>query len=111
MLQAPPYEEKWLAAGLIKEENIHGIVYKRVVEYDLNYKHGNIELSELQSAIDQWRDSGENHPLTPDFSKRLVFFDTETTGLKGAGTLIFLLGFIEQIERRFQINPIRTSRT
>ena len=33
--------------------------------------------------------------------KRLVFFDTETTGLKGAGTLIFLLGFIEQKENMF----------
>ena len=45
-----------------------------------------------------WKNSGEIHPLAPDFSKANVFFDTETTGLKGAGTLIFLIGFIEQME-------------
>lgn len=99
----PSYEDEWLAAGLIKEENIHGLVYKRVVEYDHTYKHGNIPLSNLQSTIKKWRDSGEIHPLAPDLSKKLVFFDTETTGLKGAGTLIFLLGFVEQTEKTFTL--------
>ena len=75
----------------------------------LTYKHGDIKLSRLSQTIEEWRESGEDHPLTPDFTKRLVFFDTETTGLKGAGTLIFLLGFIEQIEDNIQVNTIRTS--
>ena len=47
--------------------------------------------------------SGETHPLSPDFSKPLLFFDTETTGLKGAGTLIFLMGFIEQTGTSFKL--------
>ena len=98
--------KQWLDAGLTKEENKHGIVYKRIVEYDTDYQHGNIVLSGLKSTIDEWRKSGEEHPLSPDFSKPLVFFDTETTGLKGAGTLIFLMGFIEQTAYFFQTDTI-----
>lgn len=101
--QPPNYEAKWLAAGLTKETNKHGIVYKRVVEYDQTYKHGNTHLSGLKSAMNEWQISGETHPLAPDFTKKLVFFDTETTGLKGAGTLIFLLGFIEQTQKSFKL--------
>ncbi|MCZ2258370.1 ribonuclease H-like domain-containing protein [Sporosarcina sp. G11-34] len=100
---APAYEKDWLAAGLTKEKNIHGIVYKKTNIYDGNYKHGNVVLAKLNSAMDKWRTSGEDHPLSPDFSKQLVFFDTETTGLKGAGTLIFLLGFIEQVGTTFKL--------
>lgn len=100
---APAYEKVWLAAGLEKEENIHGIVYKRTVIYDENYIHGNVALSGLHAAIEKWSVSGEDHPLSPDFSHSLVFFDTETTGLKGAGTLIFLLGLIEQVGTTFKL--------
>lgn len=100
---SPPYEAQWLAAGLMKEENQYGVVYKKVVKYGRDYTHGDIELAGLQSAIAEWQNSGEVHPLAPDASKRIVFFDTETTGLKGAGTLIFLLGFIEQIGESFQL--------
>lgn len=99
----PAYEQQWLDAGLTKEKNKHGIVYKRIVEYSTDYQHGNIVLSGLKSTIDEWRKSGEEHPLSPDFSKPLVFFDTETTGLKGAGTLIFLMGFIEQTASSFKL--------
>lgn len=99
----PSYEANWLAAGLTKEENQYGVVYKKVVKYGVEYKHGDIKLAKLREAIEEWENSGESHPLKPDFSKRLVFFDTETTGLKGAGTLIFLLGFIEQIGESFQL--------
>ncbi len=101
--KAPVYEQQWLDAGLTKAVNKHGIVYKRIVEYDTDYQHGNIVLSGLKSTIDKWKKSGEVHPLSPDFSKPLVFFDTETTGLKGAGTLIFLMGFIEQTTSSFKM--------
>jgi uncharacterized protein len=99
----PFYEQQWLDAGLTKVVNKHGIVYKRIVEYDADYQHGNIVLSGLKSTIDKWENSGEVHPLSPDFSKPLLFFDTETTGLKGAGTLIFLMGFIEQTASSFKM--------
>lgn len=101
--KAPAYEQRWLDGGLTKAVNKHGIVYKRIVEYDADHRHGNIVLSGLKSTIDKWRNSGEVHPLSPEFSKPLVFFDTETTGLKGAGTLIFLMGFIEQTNSSFKL--------
>jgi uncharacterized protein YprB with RNaseH-like and TPR domain len=101
--QPPPYEQQWLDEGLTKVVNKHGIVYKRVVEYKTDYQHGNIILSSLKSMLEKWGKSGEVHPLSPDFSKPLLFFDTETTGLKGAGTLIFLMGFIEQTASSFKM--------
>ncbi|MBE1553649.1 ribonuclease H-like domain-containing protein [Sporosarcina limicola] len=99
----PSYEKEWLAAGLTKELNSHGIFYQRIVNYDMDYMHGNVSLSGLKSTLEDWRKSGENHPLAPDSSQRLLFFDTETTGLKGAGTLIFLMGFIEQTDSSFKL--------
>lgn len=99
----PPYERQWLEAGLTKEQNEHGIVYKKIMEYPIDYRHGNVVLSGLKATIDDWRNSGEQHPLAPDFAKPLMFFDTETTGLKGAGTLIFLMGFIEQTDSSFKL--------
>lgn len=99
----PPYEQQWLAAGLTKEVNDHGIVYKKTVEYGESYCHGNTRLTELKSTIEEWENAGEEHPLAPVLSSPLVFFDTETTGLKGAGTLIFLMGFIEQTASSFKL--------
>ncbi|BAQ10952.1 exonuclease [Bacillus sp. OxB-1] len=99
----PVYEQSWLAAGLTKEPNPFGIVYKKTVEYDGDYRHGEIALSGLKRTIDNWAGAGEIHPLSPDLSKPLLFFDTETTGLKGAGTLIFLMGFIERTTDSFRL--------
>lgn len=102
-VETPAYEENWLAAGLLKEENEHGIVYKRTVEYELDYKHGKTNLASLQYALDRWKNAGEPHPLAPDAKNPLLFFDTETTGLKGVGTLIFLLGFLERKQHCFKL--------
>lgn len=99
----PPYEDRWLSAGLTKEINKYGIVYKRIVEYDLQHMHGKFVLSGLLKTIEQWRGLDKKHPLAPDFTRPLVFFDTETTGLKGTGTLIFLMGFIEYTEKSFTL--------
>ena len=38
----------------------------------------------------------DDHPFAMTEDEVIVFFDTETTGLKGAGTHIFLLGFLEE---------------
>lgn len=100
---SPLYEDRWLSAGLTKEENEFGIVYKRVVHYPMDYRHGKYVLSGLLNTVESWRQSEEIHPLAPDFSQPLLFFDTETTGLKGAGTLIFLMGFIEYTEDSFTL--------
>lgn len=100
---SPPYEERWLSEGLIKEENEYGSVYKRVINYKPDYEHGKYQLAGLLHTVERWRQVGENHPLSPDFKRPLVFFDTETTGLKGAGTLIFLMGFIEYTATSFTL--------
>ncbi|MDS9470856.1 ribonuclease H-like domain-containing protein [Sporosarcina pasteurii] len=100
---APPYEKNWLKTGLIKEENQFGVVYKRIVEYDETYYHGNKKIGDLQSTLEKWKRFDREHPLAPKGTNKLVFFDTETTGLKGAGTLIFLLGFMEQVENGFRM--------
>lgn len=100
---APAYEKRWLSAGLTKEENEFGIVYKKTVVYDLHHQHGKYALSGLLDTVERWRGAQEIHPLAPDFTRPLVFFDTETTGLKGAGTLIFLMGFIEYTEEAFTL--------
>ncbi|WP_025784849.1 ribonuclease H-like domain-containing protein [Sporosarcina sp. D27] len=100
---SPSYESQWMAAGLEKETNQYGTVYKKVVDYDESYTHGRYQLTELTATLQKWKSSGERHPLAPDPDKRLLFFDTETTGLKGTGTLIFLIGLIEQRGNGFRM--------
>ncbi|QTD42141.1 ribonuclease H-like domain-containing protein [Sporosarcina sp. Te-1] len=100
---APAYEDQWLSAGLVKEQNDFGIVYKRVVTYGAHHLHGSYKLSDLRQTMEQWATESANHPLCPDPAKPIVFFDTETTGLKGAGTLIFLLGFMEEAGDGFRL--------
>lgn len=100
---SPSYEAQWMAAGLEKETNQYGTVYKKVVNYDESYTHGRFQLAELTATLQRWKSSGERHPLAPDPDKKLLFFDTETTGLKGTGTLIFLIGLIEQQGNGFKM--------
>ena len=99
----PTYVEDWQNAGLSLVENDFGVLFKRVVTYPLDYKHGHYELRELFDAISLWEESGKEHPYAVTFDDTLVFFDTETTGLKGVGTHIFLLGFLETDEDQFTL--------
>ena len=99
----PTYTEDWQRAGLTLVENDFGVLFKRVVTYPLHYKHGHYELRELFDAIQLWEESGKEHPYAVTFNDTLVFFDTETTGLKGVGTHIFLLGFLETDEEQFTL--------
>ena len=99
----PAYIEDWQRAGLTVVENDFGVLFKRVVTYPLHYKHGQYELRELFDAISLWEQSGKEHPYAVTFDDTLVFFDTETTGLKGVGTHIFLLGFLEIDEEQFTL--------
>ncbi|MFF5995493.1 ribonuclease H-like domain-containing protein [Lysinibacillus sp. KU-BSD001] len=99
----PSYVKQWENAGLTLIENDFGVLFKRVVTYPLDYKHGAYELRELFEAIQLWVDAGHEHPYAVTFDDTLVFFDTETTGLKGVGTHIFLLGFLETDEEEFTL--------
>lgn len=98
---APIYEEAWLRSGLVVEETPFGNVYKRVTRYEPDHFHGNIALQELSQALENWRNAKIQHPLAPVANKPLVFFDTETTGLKGTGAVIFLIGLLELSDKQF----------
>ncbi len=93
---APPYTESWIAAGLTVVENDFGTLFKREVRYPSTYEHGLYKLSDLDDAINMWENADLNHPYALSSDETLIFFDTETTGLKGTGTHIFLLGLLEE---------------
>ncbi|MEG0472723.1 MAG: ribonuclease H-like domain-containing protein [Solibacillus sp.] len=97
----PTYLKQWQQAGLDIVENDFGVLLKKEVRYAFDFKHGNYELGELFAVMERWAMQQEDHPYALSFDETLVFFDTETTGLKGAGTHIFLLGFLEVEEEEF----------
>lgn len=91
----PFYLKDWVNFGLTVVENDFGVVFKRVVTYPLNYKHGSYELGEFFHSIEKWENSKLEHPFSLSFDEEILFFDTETTGLKGVGTQIFLIGLLK----------------
>ena len=91
---APSYEKRWLTTGMEKIENDLGVVYKRVIHYPLETMHGDFRLGDVKQKLMKWSETDYAHPLSPN-SGKLLFFDTETTGLKGAGAVIFLIGLLE----------------
>lgn len=98
----PFYSEQWQQAGLQLVENEFGMLFKREVHYPLDYKHGDYRLGEIFNALKRWKYEADDHPFAIDEQETIVFFDTETTGLKGAGTHIFLLGFLQFDEEEEQ---------
>ncbi len=97
----PWYVEEWKKEGLEVIENDFGMLFKRQVEYPQDYLHGSYQLKMFFEAIKKWQTSAIEHPFSIDYDETVVFFDTETTGLKGVGTNIFLLGFLEVLENKF----------
>jgi len=97
----PSYTEQWKRAGLTVVENDFGIVFKRQVSYPFSYQHGYYQLKTFFEALKKWQDAEFDHPYALDMEESVLFFDTETTGLKGVGTHIFLLGFLEVAEESF----------
>ena len=99
--EKPSYVAQWQNAGLEMIENDFGILFKREVCYPLDYQHGNYTLGEIFDVLARWTTHEADHPFAMTEDETIVFFDTETTGLKGAGTHIFLLGFLEAKEEKF----------
>ena len=99
----PAYTERWQQAGLELVENEFGVLFKREVQYPFSFQHGHYQLGELFAALKRWKLQAEDHPFAILEDETIVFFDTETTGLKGAGTHIFLLGFLEANEEGFTL--------
>lgn len=98
---APSYIKEWGKAGLLPVDNEYGVLFKRQVHYPINYTHGSYELKAFYEAIDMWESSGIEHPFAINRDERIIFFDTETTGLKGVGTYIFLIGLLEVVDSEF----------
>ncbi|MEK5231565.1 ribonuclease H-like domain-containing protein [Lysinibacillus sp. FSL K6-0232] len=99
----PSYTEQWEKAGLTVVENDFGIVFKRQVSYPFSYQHGDYQLQSFLDAVQKWQAADFDHPYALDSDERVLFFDTETTGLKGVGTHIFLLGFLEVTADSFML--------
>ena len=91
----PIYADQWEEAGLKRIDNDFGVVFLLEKHYSFHYQHGNFQLGELYHAFQLWKCTDQKHPLALTDDKNLVFYDTETTGLKGVGTQIFLNGILE----------------
>ncbi|MEI7024272.1 ribonuclease H-like domain-containing protein [Paenibacillus sp. y28] len=108
----PPEEGPWSALGCRLQETEEGAFIYRARRFSSEHSHGNYELGKLTESA---------HLLAGCFrlpegetvaAERLLFFDTETTGLGiGAGNIPFMvgLGFYEagqfQVEQLLIRNP------
>jgi uncharacterized protein YprB with RNaseH-like and TPR domain len=83
-----------------------GQTYRIVSQYDLDHLHGNHPLSNALSFPASLAADVARKPELEDVElARLLFLDTETTGLAGgAGTLIFLVGVGYFEEGKFHLN-------
>ena len=99
----PLYLKQWEKEGLTIVENDLGVLFERKVQYPYDYKHGSYMLGELFTAIDLWEEAQIDHPFKVSADETLIFFDTETTGLKGTGTHIFLLGLLKDNGTQFEL--------
>lgn len=100
--QKPSYADDWEKAGLKMVENDFGVVFEKKIVYDATYKHGDFQLREIFEAFNLWNSFQGVHPIATD-GLQVVFFDTETTGLKGTGTYIFLIGQLKWKDNHFEM--------
>jgi len=90
-----PYKDLW-EENSVKEywlEDEYCLI--REVRFPFTFKQGNYRLGECSEAVAKWNQSNFSHPLSTKNHKiqDLFFFDTETTGLRGVGSTIFMLGY------------------
>ena len=107
----PFYVEPWKNAGLkfIQEEK--GFYFVKETFYPKRHIHGILGLDKLQQAIKFMQERYPTHPLTITKESPFCFYDTETTGLKGAGVLIFLNGMLKKVEDGLLAYSICASRS
>ncbi|AST97754.1 ribonuclease H-like domain-containing protein [Shouchella clausii] len=89
------------------------VCYIRTTRMSLQEKHGPKTFAEMKAAIDRWDTSAFAHPLSKKGipTEKLLFFDTETTGLSsGAGTQMFLLGFASFTEKEVEVKQYLLSK-
>jgi len=103
--EEPIYLNEWKNAGLQVIKNKFGTVFEKKSIYSANTKHGNFTLGEVFEAFDMWNETVEDHPISTN-GEGVIFFDTETTGLKGTGTYIFLTGQLKYINGQFELSQL-----
>lgn len=90
-----PYMDIWQnhQTDVYVYEDQHCLI--REVHYPVAHQHGNYRLSDFTDVVNAWNQTSFHHSLSARAFKPedLFFFDTETTGLSGTGTTIFLLGY------------------
>lgn len=101
------YDRSRLIAEALGGEIIDGPAgtYVKITRnFDTTYRHGRMTLDNLPGEVDLRGDRFYRElPPTPIEASRLLFFDTETTGLGGTGTVPFLLGFGSITPGGFQV--------
>ncbi|AMW99451.1 ribonuclease H-like domain-containing protein [Rummeliibacillus stabekisii] len=97
----PAYTKDWEMAGLKRIENQFGMVFLLETHYPLETKHGDFLLGDLYNAFRLWSMPDNSHPIELTKDDQLIFYDTETTGLRGVGTQIFLNGILEVSQAGF----------
>ncbi|WP_339288705.1 ribonuclease H-like domain-containing protein [Ureibacillus sp. FSL K6-0786] len=102
--EKPAYISNWEKAGLSIVENDFGVVFHRQVRYPFTYQHGWYQLQQFFQAVEKWEQTNFHHPYAISSEETVLFFDTETTGLKGVGTQIFLIGLLGIDEEEFVLN-------
>ncbi|GEK30661.1 hypothetical protein KZO01_09700 [Kurthia zopfii] len=99
----PLYADAWDEVGLKKISNDWGTVFLKETHYDLDYQHGKYKLGQFYDALALWDQYEDEHPLKLTSDDLAIFYDTETTGLKGVGTHIFLNGLLEESPHGFTL--------
>ncbi len=101
------YDRYKIAADCLNGEicgRSEGTYIRIVSDFDPAYAHGDMTVADLNSAAEfkpiNYNHWGEDLPLD---RKKLLFIDTETTGLGGAGTVAFLIGIGSIIGDNFQV--------
>lgn len=107
-----PLEEEWSRLGAVLIRNASGSFIRRRRTYSREHRHGAYAISELFGCADALTSFHPDHGGGPVQADKLLFFDTETTGLGlGAGNVPFMigLGFWEEeefaVEQLFIRNP------
>ena len=100
-----PFLEVWQENGITPYFENQDYCFIKETVYPLDFYHGKYRFSDYLHAIQAWNNSDLTHPLSSAGyqAEDLFFFDTETTGLGGTGTSIFLLGHASVKEEKLVV--------
>ncbi len=88
--------KSWASLATVAHTFDEHVCYIREVRHSLDTQYGFKTFRTYRDDLMQWDNQSFSHPLSRRSVpiNKLIFFDTETTGLSaGAGTQMFLLGF------------------